>query len=97
MTSRRMRVPIQWLVAAALLLVTASALQHELDHALEHHDEPSCALHLFADHTGKTFASATPLDAAIFHPIFLAVIGEQRAVRTITASFQSRAPPASPA
>lgn len=40
-----------WLLAAALLWVSAMAVAHELDHALDHHHE-LCALHHYAGHHG---------------------------------------------
>jgi hypothetical protein len=42
-----------FLVAAILLVAQTAAAAHELQHALHHHDNPSCAMHLFADHVGK--------------------------------------------
>ena len=42
---------LAWLLAAVLLLVGAVAVAHELDHALDHHQE-LCALHHYAGHHG---------------------------------------------
>lgn len=40
-----------WLLAAVLLWVGAAAVAHELDHALDQHQE-LCALHHYAGHHG---------------------------------------------
>lgn len=40
-----------WLLAAVLLWVSAVAVAHELDHALDHHHD-LCALHNYAGHHG---------------------------------------------
>jgi hypothetical protein len=42
---------IAWLLTAMLLWVGAVAVAHELDHALDQHQEP-CALHHYAGHHG---------------------------------------------
>jgi hypothetical protein len=47
------RVRRAFLVAAALLVVQTAAAAHELQHALHHDENPSCALHLYANHFGK--------------------------------------------
>ena len=49
--ARTKRTLTAWLLASVLLLVSAVAVAHELDHALENHQEP-CALHLYAGHHG---------------------------------------------
>lgn len=43
------------LFALTLFAAAAAALAHEFDHVLHKHDAP-CALHLYADHVGKSFA-----------------------------------------
>ncbi len=49
-----------WLLSAALLLVGAVAVAHEIDHALDHHHE-LCALHHYAGHhDGLPSANAHP-------------------------------------
>lgn len=53
-----------WLAAAGLLLAVAGALAHEYDHTLHKHDAP-CALHVFADHSGKGTPAAAPVLAAV--------------------------------
>jgi hypothetical protein len=53
MDSRRTHSLTRWLTAAALLCATTIAAAHELEHALQQHDEPACALHLLAGHGGK--------------------------------------------
>ena len=59
MDSRRTHSLIRWLTAAALLCATTIAAAHELEHALEQHDEPACALHLLAGHGGKGLVVAS--------------------------------------
>jgi len=49
--SRRKPRFLPWLLAAVLLLVGSVAVAHELDHALDQHQE-LCALHHYADHHG---------------------------------------------
>lgn len=63
--TRRSRKPrfVAWFAAAGLLLAVAGALAHEYDHALAKHDAP-CALHVFADHSGKGSPALAPLAAA---------------------------------
>lgn len=95
MHSPRAQLLSRLLIAAALLLATSLASAHELEHALEQHDEPACALHLLADHTGKTLL-AVALDVSVlpYRPV-----NESRvacaAPRTHTTSFRARAPPVS--
>jgi hypothetical protein len=42
-----------FMIAAMLVVAQTAAAAHELQHALHHHENPSCAMHLFADHVGK--------------------------------------------
>lgn len=46
-----------WLLAAALLAVSATAGTHELDHVAAQHDT-ACALHLYSGHDGAMPAVA---------------------------------------
>jgi hypothetical protein len=48
---------LAWLLAAALLAVSATASAHELEHATTHHDA-ACALHLYSGHGGALPALA---------------------------------------
>jgi hypothetical protein len=63
---------LAWLLAAALLVVSATASAHELEHATAHHDA-ACSLHLYSGHGGAlpTFANepvSPPPPAASFTP-----------------------------
>lgn len=42
-----------FVVAIMFLAAQTAAAAHELQHALHHHENPSCAMHLYADHVGK--------------------------------------------
>jgi hypothetical protein len=86
---------MRWLAAAAFLFVSVNAITHELEHALEHHDEPSCALHIFADHLGKPLASATFVVASAVHIAIRHTGREQAAASSFVIPFRSRAPPLS--
>lgn len=58
--ARTKRTFTAWLLAAVLLWVSAVAVAHELDHALDIHQDP-CALHHYAGNHGG-------LPAADIHP-----------------------------
>jgi hypothetical protein len=60
---------IVWLLTAMLLWVGAVAVAHELDHALDQHQEP-CALHHYAGHHGSlpsadAHSLAPPIEARL--------------------------------
>ena len=82
------------LLALALVAVQAAATAHELEHALNAHDKPSCVLHLYAEHGSATptphvaIATPTPCDTVYtFERIGIVVL--------IPAfDYQVRAPPA---
>jgi hypothetical protein len=87
---------IRWFATAAFLLVSANALAHEIDHALDYHNKPSCALHLFADHGANALISGTLLAPPILQTALLPVINEQSHACAVSLPFRSRAPPVSP-
>jgi hypothetical protein len=83
---------IAWLLAAVLLLVGAVAAAHELDHALDHHQE-LCALHHYAGHHGglpSTYAHspAPPIKVRLDLPPSYLFVSESR-----PAPYAVRAPP----
>jgi hypothetical protein len=68
-TAQRKPRLIAWLLTAMLLWVGAAAAAHELDHALDNHQEP-CALHHYAGHHGglpaaNTHPPAPPAEARL--------------------------------
>jgi hypothetical protein len=83
---------IAWLLTAMLLWVGAVAVAHELDHALENHQEP-CALHHYAGHHGgmpvaNAHPPAPPIEARLDLPSSLQFFSESR-----PAPYAVRAPP----
>lgn len=82
------------LAAAAFLAAQAAALAHEFDHALHKHNAP-CALHLYADHLGKSPPAASgvslPATVAEDRP---PVAPDVCASRTPLSTLRARAPPA---
>jgi hypothetical protein len=83
------------LTAAALLLATSLAAAHELEHALEQHDEPACALHLLAQHAGKTLLAVAPTVPFLAYRSIAGTHVASPTPRTGVASFRARAPPVS--
>ena len=82
-------------VAAMLVFVQTVAAAHELQHALHPQENPTCALHLYADHVGKAPTSVVaislplqPPDAPIARePVFVHVVTALR--------YYTRGPPCS--
>jgi hypothetical protein len=69
LSSTRMRV-VASLLVLAFLTVEAAAFTHELRHDLQQHDDPSCVLHLYAEHLAKTTtAHAAVIAAPLQHAI----------------------------
>jgi hypothetical protein len=91
---RLKRVPVFFAVALFLALQTV-ALTHELDHALSNHDSPTCALHLFGDHGGKSLTSVSTPGIAPNADAAPIVARAQLLPRPNAVPFQSRAPPLS--
>lgn len=95
MRQRHTRFLTGLLAGAALLFVTTQAAVHDIEHDLNQHDEPTCALHLLADHAGKALIAVTPdVSTPPYRPV--AVSGVARsAPRLHVTSFRARAPPVS--
>jgi hypothetical protein len=55
------------LLAGLFLAVQAAALTHELNHVLHQHDNPSCALHLYAENPGKASAADCSFAIGVVH------------------------------
>jgi hypothetical protein len=91
-TAQRKPRLIAWLLTAMLLWVGAVAVAHELDHALDQHQEP-CALHHYAGHHGglpsaDAHSPAPPIEARLdLLPSYL-FVSESR-----PAPYAVRAPP----
>jgi hypothetical protein len=91
-TAQRKPRLIAWLLAAMLLWVSAVAVAHELDHALDQHQE-SCALHHYAGHHGDLPASgarppAPPIETRLDLPS-----SHQSVSKLRPAPYAVRAPP----
>jgi hypothetical protein len=92
MFGRQIRYLSAFAVVALLVLQTA-AFAHEIEHDLEQHDEPTCALHLYTGQAGKTAASDLGLPVAVTST-FYTVIPSPRAPQTqFVAGYRGRAPP----
>jgi hypothetical protein len=65
---RSSRFPIHLLsalAAVALLILQTVAIAHEVEHNLNQHDEPTCALHLYTGHAGHpAYIDSDPLIVA---------------------------------
>jgi hypothetical protein len=90
--TRTKRTFTAWLMTAVLLWVGAMAVAHELDHALENHQEP-CTLHHYAGHHGglpaaNTHPPAPPIEARLDLPLSCLFVSESR-----PAPYAVRAPP----
>src|SRR5688572_1458748 len=95
MTSRRAQFSIRLLIGAALLLVTAVAAAHELEHALDQHDEPACALHLLAEHAGKAVAADVTVAPIVPYQSVLWSFIAASSPRTAVRAPRARSPPVS--
>lgn len=59
--------PGSWLLAAAFVAITTTALAHELQHDLEQHDDSACALHLYAGGSAKAPAGGYAIAVSGVH------------------------------
>jgi hypothetical protein len=81
------------LAALALLILQTAAFAHEIEHDLEQHDEPACALHLYTGQAGKP-AGTDAIPIITITPTFYTVIPNPHAPRSQRLpAYRGRAPP----
>jgi Co/Zn/Cd efflux system component len=84
-----------WLAATALLLVTTSAIAHEVEHDIGQHQDPACALHALADHAGNVLPTVATVLTAAPQATLTPDLPPFLLPRAAALSFRARAPPVS--
>ena len=82
-----------YLLVAAFLALEVTVLTHEISHDLHQHDDPSCVLHLCAEHLAKTSVASPSIALVIAHGDVHAPLSFVSVVPAPTSSYRSRAPP----
>jgi len=91
--SRRHIPLLPFFAVVALLLLQTTAAAHELEHALEQHDEPACALHLYNGHAGKPAVADTGAPLVIVVAVYTPVSAKTVSDAPRLLAYRGRAPP----
>lgn len=93
-SARRCSSLIAILAAIVFLAIETIALAHEIEHDLDQHDEPTCALHLYVGHVGDTPIAAVSVNVVPMPNNFLLSPDVAAPAAIPRLAYRGRAPPA---